>query len=181
MIVSSNVLEHIACVPAFMRAAWRLLKRDGRLLIVVPPIIGPKPRAADLANPYHLNSWSPHQWHFVLRQFWTEVRCYSHTLDRAGVTLDFANGPRAVVISEADFSFNPVELEQLYRVPTLSAVFLAQHPRPARALPRKGAPVVLIDNSVTRESPLRRDVVPAGRWRRVRTGSAKVFRTLMAH
>lgn len=180
LIFSSNVLEHVADVPAFLRAAWRLMKSDGILLVVVPPIIGPKPRAIDQANPYHLNSWSPHQWHFALRHFWTSIDCYRHSFERSDVTLDFGNSPEDVVISEADFAFQPVELEQIYRLPTFSAVFLARQPRPARELPRRGAPVAIIDNSVSRPGPRQGDSSSTGRWQRLRAGGTKVFRRIIS-
>lgn len=180
LIFSSNVLEHVADVSAFLRAARRLMKPGGSLLVVVPPIIGPIPRAIDLANPYHVNSWSPHQWHFVLRQYWAKIECYRHSFERSEVKLDFGNHPRDVVISEADFGFHLLELEQLYRVPTLSVVFLARQPRPARELPRRGAPLVMIDNSVSRPGPRQREASSSGRWQRLRAGGTKVLRHLMA-
>jgi 2-polyprenyl-3-methyl-5-hydroxy-6-metoxy-1,4-benzoquinol methylase len=149
-IFSSNALEHVQCVPAFFQAAWRLLKPEGRILIAVPPITTADARKADLANKYHLNSWSPRQWHFVLGQYFKEISCYTHYFDKPGVSLNFANHPKEVVITEADFTFTPVSLEAMYKKPTFSAIFVASYPKPQTSIPRPGRPTKFIDDSFTR-------------------------------
>jgi SAM-dependent methyltransferase len=153
LIFSSNALEHVRYVPAFFHAAWRLLKPTGKLLIVVPPINTPEARAADLANKYHLNSWSPRQWHQVLSGYFSKIDCYRHFFDKPGVRLNFGNQPSEVVITEADFTFNLLTLEEMYRVQTFSAIFLASGLKPARRLPRPGSRVKFIDDSFTRRPP----------------------------
>src|SRR5574341_608650 len=102
-VFSSNVLEHIPDVRAFLRVICRLIKSDGVLVIAVPPITNAELRAADLENPYHLNIWSPRQWHNVLNQYFSEVQLYRHVFNRPGVPLDFHNTPEQTVISQKDF------------------------------------------------------------------------------
>jgi SAM-dependent methyltransferase len=149
-IFSSNALEHVQYVPAFFQAAWRLLKPEGRILIAVPPINTPDARRADLANKYHLNSWSPRQWHFVLGQYFKEIECYTHFFDKPGVSLDFNNHPKEVVIAEENFTFTAVPLEEMYKTPTYSAIFVAAAPRSEMEIPRAGLPPEFIDDSFTR-------------------------------
>jgi hypothetical protein len=119
----------------------------------VPPITTEEARAADLANKYHLNSWSPRQWHHVLGQFFGDIRCYQHYFDKPGVTLNFANHPSEVVIRESDFRFTRITLEEMYRVPTYSAVFVVRRPRPLSKLPAASSSLTFVDNSFTRLPP----------------------------
>jgi SAM-dependent methyltransferase len=159
LVFSSNALEHIEDVPAFFRAAWRLLKPTGALVIAVPPIINEQVRAADLANRYHLNSWSPRQWNFVLGQYFTEVQCYRHWFEKPGVTLNFTNHPSETVIGPHDFTFEPIAVADLYNVHTIGAIFMARRPRAEAELPPPNSPVTFIDNSFSR--PPARDAEPA--------------------
>ena len=84
-IYSSNVLEHVPNVQRFLRGAWQVLRSNGTMLIAVPPITDEELRAANLGNPYHLNIWSPLQWHHTLSQYFSEVECYRHNFDRKDV------------------------------------------------------------------------------------------------
>jgi 2-polyprenyl-3-methyl-5-hydroxy-6-metoxy-1,4-benzoquinol methylase len=150
VVFCSNVLEHIPSVPAFLRCVWRLLKRDGLMVVAVPPITCKELEESNLANPYHLNIWSPRQWNHVLNQYFSDIACYRHGMNMPGVTLDFGNSPAQTKVRETDFTFEPIELGQYYSQPSLSAVFVARDPRPLYQLPPWGSPVSFIDGSFTR-------------------------------
>lgn len=147
-VYSSNVLEHIPDVKAFLRNVWRLVKPDGIIVVAVPPITSAELRAADLENPYHLNIWSPRQWHSVLSCYFSEVQLYRHVFDKPGVPLDFHNTPEQTVISQKDFIFEPVSFEQFLH--SLTAVFVLRKPREEKELPPKGSPLTFVDDSITR-------------------------------
>ncbi len=156
VIFSSNVLEHVPDVPAFFRVASELLKTDGALIVAVPPITTDGAWAENIANVYHLNIWTPDQWHHVLNQYFAEIQPYRHGFNKPGVPLDFANTPERTVITEEDFFFDPVPLEHFYREPTTTAVFLARRPR--AELPPRDLPLSFVDRSFTRPPPAARAV-----------------------
>ncbi len=148
VVFSSNVIEHIPDVQAFLRIIGRLVKPDGVIVVAVPPITNAELRAADLENPYHLNIWSPKQWYSVLNQYFSEVQLYRHVFNKPGVPLDFHNTPEQTVISQKDFIFEPVSFEQF--VHSLTAAFVLRKPRHEKELPLKGSPVTFVDDSVSR-------------------------------
>lgn len=145
VIFSSNVLEHVPNVLNFFKTAHHLLKPGGTLVAAVPPIFDETSKKANVDNLYHLNIWSPRQWHHVLSMFYEEVECYQHRFDQPGKTLDFWNQPEQTTIREQDFSFPAVPLEGLYE-PTLTAVFIARKPK--AALP--SLKLDFVDDSYTR-------------------------------
>jgi 2-polyprenyl-3-methyl-5-hydroxy-6-metoxy-1,4-benzoquinol methylase len=172
LIFSSNVLEHLVDVPRFLRAAHRLLKADGVAVFVMPPITSPELRAADLQNPYHLNSWSPRQWQHVISQYFADVRPYTHNCSSVGYPLDFANTPQQARIDERDFVFEPVKIDGLAY--SLSALFVARHPRAEGDLPVPGAPIAFVDDSFSRPPLPRPGRRPA--WRRIPSTMLKILR-----
>jgi hypothetical protein len=161
--VCSNVLEHVADVPAFLSAAATLLKADGVLIVAVPPIVSAPLREQNLANPYHLNIWSPQQWAHVLDGYFGEVETFQHWYDKPGVELNLVNSPHETVLCEQDFYFREATPERLYDVPTLTAVFTA---RAARAAARWPTAPSYVDDSFSRPAAARAPQ-PAG-WRRAR-------------
>jgi 2-polyprenyl-3-methyl-5-hydroxy-6-metoxy-1,4-benzoquinol methylase len=152
LIFSSNVLEHLPDVAAFLRAAHGLLREGGAMIVAVPPITSPYLRAANLLNPYHLNLWSPRQWSHVLGQYFARVEHYLHCLGARGAILDF-HQPLAETVTEDAWVFERVSLDELASIPTLSAVFVLREPRAAAELPLPGAPVAWVDGSFTRQAP----------------------------
>jgi len=145
VIFSSNVLEHVPNVLNFFQTAHNLLKPGGVLLAAVPPIFDEASKKANVDNLYHLNIWTPRQWHHVLSMFYEEIECYQHRFELPGQTLDFWNQPEQTTIREKDFSFPAVPLEKLYE-PTLTAVFIARKPKPH--LP--ALTLTFVDESYTR-------------------------------
>lgn len=163
LLICSNVLEHLPNVSTFLHAAHRVLSHNGEMLIAVPPVIHEYSRLENLANPYHINVWSPAQWYSALQHFFADVQCYQHISTRPDIALDFMNRPQETVITEADFAFLPVTLDQWLANPTMTLVILARMPREQTMLPRADEKLPLIDNSVTKAvssaRPARRDVV----------------------
>jgi 2-polyprenyl-3-methyl-5-hydroxy-6-metoxy-1,4-benzoquinol methylase len=74
VIFSSNVLEHVPQVLSVLNAIWQLLEPNGVAVIAVPPIVNLELQALNILNPYHLNTWSPHQWHHALNLYFEEIR-----------------------------------------------------------------------------------------------------------
>jgi SAM-dependent methyltransferase len=129
---TSNTLEHVADVNAFLRDAHACLKSTGSLLVAVPPITDDRLTYLNVINPYHVNIWSPRQWRSTLDQFFGEIDVYLHG------------------VSEQDFAIVPGDVEDMYRMFTLTAIFLARSPRPTSALPPARAPLHFVDDSFTR-------------------------------
>ena len=128
VIFTSNTLEHLAHVSRFLRGACAVLAPGGLLIVAVPPITHEAARLENLANPYHLNIWSPAQWHHALSLYFAEVSCIRHHFDKPGVALDFGDTPETTPLDEADFLFLPISLAELSRLGALTAIFLARSP-----------------------------------------------------
>lgn len=171
LVFTSNVLEHLFDVPAFFRAAWQLLKPEGTIVVAVPPITNDPLKLANLANLYHLNIWSPRQWHHVLQQFFADVQCYRHGFEKPGIALDFGDTPAQSMVKEEDFLFERIALEEFYTRGTCTALFVARQPRAADEVPAAGSPLTFVDDSFTRLTiyfapRLVRAAAPATWWQR---------------
>jgi SAM-dependent methyltransferase len=163
LIFSSNALEHVPDVSAFFHSAWQLLKPDGVMIVAVPPVIDEASRNANLANPYHLNIWSPRQWYYVLNLYFAEIQPYRHGFEKPDVILDFSNTPDQTVVNEKDFIFEPIPPEQFFHIHTLTVMFVVRKPRPEHELPLNGNPASFVDDSFTRPFvPLRPSSLTAG-------------------
>jgi 2-polyprenyl-3-methyl-5-hydroxy-6-metoxy-1,4-benzoquinol methylase len=149
LLFTSNVLEHLPNVPAFLWGAWRLLKRTGVMVVAVPPIVDAARRAANIENPYHLNIWSPRQWEHVLRMYFAEVQPYQHLVP-AGMPVDFLHTPEQTVIRETDFVFEPVAETLSECASNLTALYVVRCPVPREQLPSPEAPLSFVDDSFTR-------------------------------
>lgn len=127
-IFTSNVVEHIDDVGGFLRGSVRCLKPQGTLVFAVPPIVNQDRLDDDLSNPHHINHWSPHQWHDALSRHYRDVVPYRHSYNREDIALDFANTPEQTRVTENDFLFEAVALEQLYSLHTFTILFVAREP-----------------------------------------------------
>jgi SAM-dependent methyltransferase len=145
-IYSSNTLEHVSDVPGFLRSAHATLKATGSLLVAVPPITDDRLTYLNLVNPYHVNIWSPRQWEFTLGQFFGEVDVYLHGIGGIGPESREEGSPT----SERDFVVARGSVGEMYKMFTLTAIFVASSPRDVSALPPAGSPVEFIDESFTR-------------------------------
>jgi len=129
VIFSSNVLEHLPNVTAFLHSACELIKTDGIFIVAVPPITKNIERIANLSIEDHLNIWSPKQWHHALRQYFNKIECYTHNLEKPGVTLNLDNNPEETKINERDFSFHAISIDDFgCKNHGLTAIFLASQP-----------------------------------------------------
>jgi SAM-dependent methyltransferase len=145
-VYTSNTLEHVPDVLGFLRAAHTSLKPSGALLVAVPPITDDRLTYLNLINRHHVNIWSPRQWQIILGQFFGEVEVFLHGVGRIGS--DFA--PTDAPITERDFVFAPGSVADMYRMFTLTAIFVVKAPRSADVLPRPTSSVRFIDESFTR-------------------------------
>jgi 2-polyprenyl-3-methyl-5-hydroxy-6-metoxy-1,4-benzoquinol methylase len=153
IIFSSNVLEHIPDVTAFLRNVRKLIKPEGALIAAVPPITNNLELMANLSISDHLNIWSPRQWHHVLKQYFNKIECYTHTLDKPGITLNLDNKPAETRINEHDFSFQKVSIDELgYKEHSLTAIFLANEPVMEENFPHFEKQPFFVDHSFTRNS-----------------------------
>lgn len=140
-------------MPDFLRAAHAALAADGALLVAVPPVINDYSRAENLANPHHRNVWSPVQWAATFGRYFADLQCYRHVSTRPEVALDFANRPQETIVTEDDFAFLPVTLDEWLAAPTMTFVMLARSPRAHARLPTPDAPLAFVDDSVTKLAP----------------------------
>jgi len=150
LIFSSNTLEHVPRVARFFYHAARILRKDGTLLVVVPPVITEEDKKHNIENPFHLNIWSPQQWKHVISHYFLDVEPLRQDFTRAGVPLDFLNTPEQSVITEEDFRFSSTSLEDFIERPSLSIVFRGRHPKSVRELPEPDAAISPIDESFTK-------------------------------
>ncbi|MGH7960387.1 MAG: hypothetical protein ACRERD_00990, partial [Candidatus Binatia bacterium] len=100
-----------------------------------------------------LNIWSPRQWAYVLQQYFTEVQAYQHWYDKPGVEINLLNAPADTVMKETDYTFQPIAVDQLYHLPSISGIFTARGPVARPQLPLLGAPLWFMDDSFTRPAP----------------------------
>ena len=157
LIFTSNTLEHLPDVGLFFQQAHQLLKPEGVIIVAVPPIVNEAARLANLANPYHLNIWSPRQWHHTLEQFFAQVACYRHhfapAVDRPGALFNVFDTPAEAMPIE-DFCFLPIELAELSIIGAITAIFVAQKPRSLAQLPIIQELQHFVDHSFSRSLSL---------------------------
>jgi hypothetical protein len=143
------------------------------MVVAVPPITDAANRALNVENVFHLNIWTPRQWHHVLGQFFSEVECYCHQPGSAAIAPDLSTPPELTTIDEQDFVFPSVSLDEMYGTASLTAVFVAQRPRLRDELPALDGAMSFVEDSYTRSPPLPGSVSSAlspwrNRWRRLR-------------
>ena len=149
-IYSSNTLEHVPDVVKFLRKAWELLKPTGTMLIAVPPITDDRLQYLNIINPYHLNIWTPHQWANVVGMFFDEIRPVLHGVEKLGEDFKPEQFSPASPINEYSFVFVPRKIDDMYRIFTLTAIFVIKKPRLESRLPNIDAPLEFVDDSFTR-------------------------------
>lgn len=155
VIFSSNVLEHIQDVDAFLGIAARLLKPDGVLIGAVPPIFNAYLFSMNIANPYHLNIWTPEQWQAVLRRHFGEISYFKHRkLDTGPVS---QAGSPSYDPAKIEYAFDPSEVEQPHADDVLTSVFVVRKPIRSTELP----PLTFVDQSFTRSADDRQTAITA--------------------
>ncbi len=146
LVFSSNVLEHVPDVCTFLQQVVSAMKPGATMVLAVPPILNIVAQADNLSNLYHLNIWSPRQWHHILSKYFGTIAYYEHH-PRPGLLPDFANLPEETTISEDDFEFIECPLAMIDRAPTMTAVFLLG--KPHRDPPPAADALTFIDQSYT--------------------------------
>lgn len=149
-IYTSNTLEHVSNVKVFLQTARNLLKPGGRLLIAVPPITNDQLLYLNLMNPYHVNLWSPRQWHFAIGQYFSQVTPVLHGVETIGGEPQQEHLMSQSALDEKVFKFAAGTVDDMYRMYTLTAIFVAEKPRAREDCPREAAPLVFIDDSFSR-------------------------------
>ena len=150
VVFSSNALEHVADLAAFFRGAWQVLRPDGTLLIAVPPITNEHLLYQNLINPYHVNLWSPRQWSATIARYFEVVTPVLHGVRTIG------GGPRpedlvpGAALDESAFVFADSTVEEMYGIPTLTAIFVARRPR-QDGVPGATDAIPFVDDSFTRQ------------------------------
>lgn len=165
LIFSSNTLEHVAHVEKFLAAAWMLLRPEGALILAVPPVYNAESRAANLANPYHLNIWSPRQWHYALSRYFAEVTCIRHHVEVSGRSTNFADAPESPQFHAEEFVFLPSSVDELCTIGALTAMFIARRPRRTTEMEVPTAAIPMIDDSFTRPPLALEASRPQPAWR----------------
>jgi len=150
LIYTSNTLEHVTNVMDFLRAAWSLLKPDGALLAAVPPITDDRLEYLNLINPYHVNLWTPRQWAHALGLYFADIAPVLHGVVHAGADFKPEHFTPASTLTEKSFVFTPGTIDDMYRMFTLTAIFVARRPRPDSQVPAADAPLAFVDGSYTR-------------------------------
>ncbi len=158
VLFSSNTLEHVSDIGAFFATACQLLKPDGVAIIAVPPVTSDLLRDLNMANPYHVNIWTPHQWFHVITHYFEKVEIFSHGFDKAGNVPAWHNLGNEKDMSEERFVFAPTTLEafryeaSVQTAPSITTVFVASQPRLPAMLPDPTMPLPFVDHSFTRLS-----------------------------
>ncbi len=135
LIFTSNVLEHVADVDAFLANATRMLTSDGVFVMAVPCINTPDALEGNLDNPYHINNLTPPAWLTKSRRFFAEVQGYRHWVEpewvkeNLGLRFDDAIRPNNFTFSERTDEAMMAELN------TITTILVARGPR-ANPLPK---------------------------------------------
>ena len=121
--VSSNALEHLHAPRDFLESAHRLLRPDGKMIIVLPPIIDDASLRVNRAIPFHRSNFSIRQWVDLFGECRWDVATYAHRVRRGCRKLDFGS-PFASELKPSDFEFEPTTVDDLYGNPPLSGVYV---------------------------------------------------------
>lgn len=173
VIFSSNALEHVPDASSFFLNAWRLLKPEGTLILAVPPITKERELKENIDNIYHLNIWTPRQWHHAVSRFFSDVQCYRHSFYKPNYTLDLLNTPEQTLVNETEFFFSPISLDEYYSAPSLTVILVARGPRSFDELPLN-KPLDFVDESFTRPPAESADAQSVDKDLEIRTLSAEL-------
>jgi 2-polyprenyl-3-methyl-5-hydroxy-6-metoxy-1,4-benzoquinol methylase len=150
VITSSNTLEHLSNVSAFLRIAWELLTPQGMMIVGVPPITDDFLFAINIANPYHLNIWSPTQWAAVFRRYFGQAAYYTH--NRIKPPHITSNTAELWDPSKTEYVFDAIPFDQMLTTHSLSSMFILSQPVAADQLPDPSEPLMFVDDSFTRSA-----------------------------
>jgi SAM-dependent methyltransferase len=149
VIYTSNVLEHVADVHAFIDRARKVLRPDGTMIVAVPPIINDECDFMNVLNPYHLNIWTPTQWAYSLGHYFEEVSPFIHGIEKIPGEWKPEHLQLPCPLREDNFPIVAGTVEQMYQG-TLTAIYVVRRARPDSALASESVRRRLIDGSYSR-------------------------------
>jgi 2-polyprenyl-3-methyl-5-hydroxy-6-metoxy-1,4-benzoquinol methylase len=150
VITSSNALEHLSNISAFLRTAWELLNPQGMMIVGVPPITDDFLFATNIANPYHLNIWSPSQWTAVFRRYFGQTTYFTHNRIKPPQVASNTDEPWDP--SKTEYVFDAIPFDQMLTTHTVTSIFVLSQPVAADQLPNSNEPIVFVDDSFTRSA-----------------------------
>ena len=108
----------------------------------------------------------------VVSRYFAEIEYYQHGFGKPGVALDFNDTPEQTQVTERDFLFERIALEDYATRGSCTVIFVARRPRAAGEVPPPGSPLTFVDDSFTRRtyacnSRLLREAAPAAWWTRL--------------
>jgi SAM-dependent methyltransferase len=109
LVVSSNVIEHLAHPEAFLGAAQRVLSRGGALLLAVPWVVDEETRAHSNAVEFHRSNFTAAEWVELFRRHGWCTRLWVQSFDLERGVPDLFDLRRTCRRVE-DFRFVEVEL-----------------------------------------------------------------------
>ena len=127
VIVASNMLEHLVEIETVLPRIISFLGRDGMLIAALPPITDERSLADNQANPYHRTNLYVADWYRLLATHFSAVRLFAHH-GPDGHVLDF-DAPFTSSVDPRAFRFPETSLGDFPNSPSLTAVFVAAHPR----------------------------------------------------
>lgn len=123
VIVSSNVLEHLARPERFLSSAKGLLSEDGRLLIALPPITWPGALDWHRGIHYHRSNLTVDEWLALFRESGWSVEIFSHRYPPDPLSLSFRSPFPSDVDPDA-FAFVATDRDGVYREPAITAIYV---------------------------------------------------------
>lgn len=150
VVFSSNTFEHIPDICSVLRTVWKLMKPEGLFILAVPPITDDCSKQVNVTNPYHLHIWSPRQWRHVLSMFFQDIQPYSHLFARSGPAPDYSAAPENTDFNENDFVFKKISIDDMYRIPCMTTVFVARSPFAENKIGAIDNELTFIDDSFSR-------------------------------
>lgn len=118
VIVASNVLEHLTAPAHFLARARTIVRGDGMLVVVTPPIWGPAELETHQGIHYHRSNLSIDQWIALFGDAGWRCESYRHEHTGEGV-VDFSSPFRSTA-QASDFAFEVTDRDGLYRRPSIS-------------------------------------------------------------
>lgn len=117
VVTASNSLEHLDDPAAFLKSLRRMLTRNGKALIAVPPIHNAADAQVHAHIHYHRSNLSIGEWLALFDGAGFGVDCFAHHC--TGGTPDFASREPSTLTTR-DFTITPADLRA---APSITAIF----------------------------------------------------------
>ena len=123
LVVSSNVLEHLQDPERFLDRIEVSLTRKGQVLLVMPPITNEWCLAENESISFHVSNLTVEEWIDLFVNHGWRVDLFRHTYSAGIEELDFSSPFPSKARTDA-FEFPCASRDDLYKQPTLSAIYL---------------------------------------------------------